>query len=187
MEKRSTNFDEAVRRIDEYNGRDPHGRELPYSKRLTDWVLKLKPDASEALCLAARAQHIGRWTVPRADYPQDRGRYLRWRETLKGFHARTAGEILREAGYGPDVVGRVQELILKKNLKNDPETQALEDGLCLVFLETQFDDLKEKVSRDKMADVVRKTWKKMSPAGREQALALPLPENKKRFIAEVVS
>lgn len=180
-------FELAIRKIDDYNGRDPHGRELPYSKRLADWVLKLKPDASEALRLAARAQHIGRWTVPRGDYPMDRSGYLRWRETLKTFHAHTAGEILREAGYGADVIDRVRALIQKKNLKNDPETQALEDGLCLVFLETQFDDLKDKVSRDKMADVVKKTWKKMSEAGRGQALALPLPENKKRFIAEVVA
>ena len=63
-------FASALRRFDEENARDPNQengrpRELLYAERLTDWVLKLAPDASEALRLAARCQHICRWQSPR--------------------------------------------------------------------------------------------------------------------------
>src|ERR1051325_5529657 len=110
-------FREAVRRFDEENAQDPKSeiidgaaqpRELVYAKRLSEWVMKLAPNASEELRLAARCQHICRWTIPRDSYPMDRAGYLRWREALKKFHAQKAGEILREAGYQEDVIRRVQ-------------------------------------------------------------------------------
>jgi hypothetical protein len=183
----------ALRKIDEYNRLDPKTdevggvifpHELVYSKRLTDWILKLKPNASEALKVAARGQHIGRWTIPREEYPMDRGGYLRWREALKQFHAKTVSDILKDCGYDETFIARVQSLILKKNLKEDSEVQALEDGLCLVFLETQFADLKNKTPDDKMKEIVRKTWKKMSELGRSAALRLHLSEDAKKFLQE---
>ncbi len=186
----------VLRKIDEYNGRDPNlddvngavgPRELTYSRRLTDWVAKLRPDASEALRIAARGQHIGRWTIPRERYPMDRGGYLRWREALKQFHAKTVGEILQEAGYDAAFIARVQGMILKKNFKEDPEGQALEDGLCLVFLEKQFEDLKNRTPDEKMKEIVRKTWKKMSVQGRDMALGLPLPAEAKQFLKEALA
>ena len=112
-------------------------RELLYAQRLTGWVLRLCPDASEELRLAARCQHICRWEIPRNSYPMTRAGYLKWRADLKKFHAQKAGEILREAGYDETAIRRVQELNLKKNFPDDPETRVLEDALCLVFLQFQ--------------------------------------------------
>jgi hypothetical protein len=43
---------------------------------------------------------------------------------------------------------------------------------CLVFLEHYFADFASKHERDKLIDIVRKTWAKMSPAGRAAALEL---------------
>src|SRR6516225_10133101 len=89
-------FDAALRRFDEENSRDPNleeteggaqPRELLYSKRLTEWLLRLCPEASEELRLAARCQHLCRWMIPRESYPMTRPGYLRWREELKRFHA----------------------------------------------------------------------------------------------------
>lgn len=189
--KDSDRYGLVLRKIDEYNGRDPNSetvdgvlfpRELVYSKSLTDWVLKLKPDASEALRIAARGQHIGRWTIPRDQFEMDRGGYLRWREALKQFHAKTVGEILQEAGYDAAFVERVRSMILKKNFKEDPEVQALEDGLCLVFLEKQFAELKSKTPDEKMKEIVRKTWRKMSGLGQALALKLPLSPEAKQFL-----
>jgi len=174
-------LDAALRRFDEENARDPnvervasvaHPRELIYAQWLTEWVLKLSPDASEALRLAARCQHLCRWMVPRASYPMTRAGYLKWREGLKHFHAQKAGEILREVGYPEEVIARVQSLNLKKDLAQDPEVQVLEDALCLVFLEHQFGDLARKTTDDKMVNALQKAWKKMSPAA--QVLALKL-------------
>lgn len=185
-----------MRRFDEENSRDPNQeiidglarpRELAYAERLTEWVLRLAPAASEALRLAARCQHICRWQVPRHSYPMDRAGYLKWRSDLKKFHAETSGKILREVGYSEDTVRRVQELNLKLNLRSDPETQILEDGLCLVFLQYQFAGLAAKTAPEKMVTAVQKSWGKMSPAARAAALKLNYTEMEQRLLASALN
>jgi hypothetical protein len=188
-------FLEAWRRFDEENGRDPnlvvvdevaHPQELLYAKRLTDWVLRLNPEASEPLLLAARSQHICRWTIPRHTYEMTRVGYLRWRSDLKQFHADKAGEILQEVGYDPETIAKVRDLNLKKQLGRDPDCQVLEDALCLVTLQYQLADLVAKTERSKMIEILRKTWKKMSPFGREHALTLSFSEEEKVVIEEAL-
>ena len=174
-------FATALRRFDEENSRDPkveiadgatHPRELIYARWLTDWVLKFSPDASEPLRLAARCQHLARWRIPRDSYPMTRPGYLQWRADLKKFHAQKAGEILRAVGYDDDTIRRVQELNLKKNFPNDPESRVLEDALCLVFLERQLAALAAKSDDAKMINALQKSWKKMTPAAHAKALKL---------------
>ncbi len=174
-------FTAAIRRFDEENARDPNTevvegasrpRELLYARRLTDWVLRLKPDASEPLRLAARCQHLCRWMIPRASYEPSRAGYLKWRTALKKFHAEKAGAILREIGYGEDVIARVQGLNLKKNFPADPDSRVLEDALCLVFLEFQLADLADRTADDKLVNALKKSWQKMTPQAREQARLL---------------
>jgi hypothetical protein len=188
-------FQKAIDNFDAENARDPntefadgasHPRELLYARRLTGWVLKLAPDASEALRLAARCQHICRWMIPRSSQPMTRSGYLRWRNQLKEFHASKAGEILREAAYSDDLIARVRDLNLKKNFPEDPESRILEDALCLVFLEFQLADLVRKTAEDKIINAVRKTWQKMTPAAREHAGALSLGEKEKSLIARAL-
>lgn len=174
-------FDTALRRFDEENSKDlnleivdgeKQPRELVYARWLTDWVLKLSPDASEELRLAARCQHLRRWEIPRSSYPMDRPGYLKWRADLKKFHAEKAGEILREVGYPESVITRVQELNLKKNFPADAECRVLEDALCLVFLEHQLTDFAAKTADDKVITALQKSWKKMTPAAHAEALNL---------------
>jgi hypothetical protein len=187
----SVTFQRAIDMIDAENARDPnieqsgasaHPRELLYAQRLTAWLIKLAPDASESLRLAVRCQHICRWTIPRDTYPMTRPGYLRWRSDLKNFHARKAGEILRQAGCPEDVIKKVQELNLKKNFPGDPESRILEDALCLVFLEFQLAGLAARTDEDKLINAIRKTWQKMTPAGHQHALALPFGEKEKQLI-----
>jgi hypothetical protein len=184
-------FEDALRRFDEENSLDPnretvHGetvpRELLYARRLTDWILRLAPEASEELRLAARCQHIRRWESPRSDYPMTRAGYLKWRADLKKFHAQKTGEILREYGYDEPTILRVQDLNLKKNFPADPEARILEDALCLLFLEFQLADLASRSEEDKMVNAVRKSWEKMTEAGRAAALKLDFGEQAKRII-----
>lgn len=181
----------AINRFDKENSKDPNceiengspvPRELAHANRLSDWVQRLCPNASEELLLAARCQHIRRWAIPRASYEMNRIGYLKWRSDLKAFHARTSGEILQEAGYPEQKIARVQALNLKKGLPKDSECQVLEDALCLVFLECQFAQLASKTSEDKMIDVLQKTWKKMSASGRAEALKLSYSESESRLL-----
>lgn len=176
-------FDTAIAAIDAENTEDPnvalHGsrefpKELLYAIRMTKWLERFRPDASEALRLAVRAQHVRRWEIPRTDYPEGRIGYLKWRTALKHFHAELAGRLLKEAGYDTATIGRVQALIRKEHLKQDEEAQALEDVVCLVFLESYFAEFSEKHEEEKVVVIVRKTWKKMSPTAREAALELAL-------------
>lgn len=184
-------FDEAIRRFDEANARDPNledgrPRELLYAERLSRWVNRLSPNASEPLRLAARCQHLCRWEIPRHSYPMTRAGYLKWRADLKNFHARRAGEILREAGFDAETIRRVQDLNLKKNFPADAECCVLEDALCLVFLEFQCADLAAKTTDDKMVNALKKSWGKMTETARAEALKLNYGEREKALIARAL-
>ena len=189
-------FEKAISAIDAANAVDPtliarpagpRPKELVHAELMTAWVRRLRPDASEALLLAARAQHIRRWESPRSSFPEGRTGYLRWRTQLYRFHAETAAAILREAGYGEDVAGRVSALIRKELLGRDPDAQAIEDALCLVFLELQLGEVAGKMDREKLIAVLRKTWTKMSPDARLLALELVLPEAERALVAAALA
>jgi len=189
-------FEAALQRFDAENARDPnreivgavsHSRELLYAQRLTGWVLRLRPEASEELRLAARCQHICRWEIPRSSYPMTRAGYLKWRADLKKFHAQKTGEILRETGYDESIVLRVQDLNLKKHFPDNPESRVLEDALCLVFLEYQLADLAAKTAEDKTINALQKSWAKMSDAGRAEALKLDYAPREKSLVERALN
>lgn len=189
-------FQQAIQAFDQMNAQDPnllrlggqdYPRELWYARELTRWVLQLQPNASEALRLAARSQHLERWKIPRSDFPPGRLGYLNWRKRLAHFHASRAEEILRTLHYSENMVQRVRELNLKLNIQRDLETQVLEDALCLVFLESQFAEFSEKTEKNKLVEIIQKTWKKMSSRGREIALKLDLDEAARKIVEEAIS
>jgi hypothetical protein len=177
----------AVAAIDAANADDPatievdgvvRPKEQAHAELMTAWVLRLDPDADEAQQLAARAHHLRRWAIPRAGYPEGRAGYLRWRTAQKQRHAEDVAGILAAEGYDPGTIDRVQAIVRKDGLgrSGDGAVQVHEDALCLVFLQTQFDELIERLGHDRSVEVVRKTLAKMSERGREVALGLPLSE-----------
>lgn len=189
-------FTEALSRFDAANARDPHQivvdgvsrpHELVYAERLTAWVRRLAPAASEVLRLAARCQHLCRWEIPRSSYEMNRPGYLRWRAELKKFHAAKSAEILAEVGYPPEIIQQVQDLNLKKNLGSDPECQTLEDALCLVTLQYQLTDLIRKTDPEKLVTILQKTWKKMSPQAQEAALQVPYTDEEKAVLQRALA
>lgn len=176
-------FEQAIAAIDAANADDPNRievrgetapKELAHAALVTEWVVALRPDASDALLLAARAHHLRRWSVPRTTYPAGRAGYLRWRKDLHEQHAREVGEILSGVGYDTETIDRVQNLVRKRGLGRDPEVQTLEDALCLVFLETQFHDMVERLDPETLQGVVEKTVEKMSPEAIARVSDLPL-------------
>lgn len=189
-------FVQAIRRIDQANSADPNverheGRDWPaellYSERMTRWLDRLCPEASEALRLAARAQHIRRWEIPRSSYPPGLEGYRAWRTRLYEFHADCAGQILREVGYEPATIDRVRSLLRKQRLKSDPECQTLEDVICLVFLESEFSAFAARHEPDKVVAILRRTWLKMSAMGREHAMRLNLGTRERELIGRALS
>ena len=186
-------YQQALARIDAAHAEDPEKdaagepKELVYARRMSAWLEKLAPDASEALRLAARCQHLRRWEIHRADYPEGAGGYRKWRSAEATLHARTAGKILEQQGYDPHTVQRVQALVRKENLKRDPEAQLLEDVTCLVFLENYFAGFARKHDEPTLLRILRKTWTKMSPRGRDAALALDLPPPLRAIVEKAVA
>jgi hypothetical protein len=158
-------FDRAIAAIDAANADDPTGKELRHSELATKWVRRVRPDAGEALLLAARGHHIRRWTIPRTSYPEGRRGYLRWRRDLQRQHAADLERILGGEGYDDAIVTRVQDIVQKRHLSTDPEVQAFEDALCLVFAEDQLAEFATRVDKDKLDDIIEKTKEKMSPEG----------------------
>ena len=181
--------------IDQYNGQDPnqeywehesHPKELLYSKRMTDWLSRLNPNAHESLQIAARAQHIGRWTIPRDKFSRDKKGYLKWRTQLKLFHAQKVGEIMEVNGYNAEEIKETQALIKKEKLKTNPNTQLLEDVICLVFLEYYFVTFAKTHPEEKIIQIVKKTWVKMSEKGHEYALKLKYDVNSKALLSKAL-
>ncbi|MEM1316116.1 MAG: DUF4202 family protein, partial [Pseudomonadota bacterium] len=86
--------------------------------------------------------------------------------------------IMTEAGWPEADAERVASLLRKEALKRNPETQALEDVICFVFLRWYFAPFAAKHPHDKVLDIVAKTARKMSNEARARAVEeFDLPED----------
>ena len=188
-------FTKAIAAFDAYHERDPntetedgklYPRELLYARRMTSQLERFAPDANEAVKLAARCQHIGRWEIPREKYPMEKKGYLQWRNEEKFHHAAIAEKILRECGYEDDTIGQVKSLLLKKELFTNAETQLIEDVVCLVFIQYYLDEFTAKHDDEKVVDILRKTLRKMSRAGKEAVDTLQLSAKTNSLIKRAV-
>lgn len=189
-------LENAYNAFDKANAADPNKelvsgiatpKELIYGQRMTQVLDAFAPNADLTLKLAARAQHICRWEIPRENYEMDRVGYLTWRADLKKFHAKKAGDILEKLGFTSEIIERVAFLLQKKKLKKDADTQTLEDVICLVFLEHYYEAFFQKHEDEKIIDIVQKTWRKMSDAGHEAALKLNYSEKGLSLIQKAIS
>lgn len=185
----------ALRAIDAANSGDPERiriddeewpKELGHAQLVSEWVERLLPEASDALRLAARAHHVRRWEIPRSSYPEGRKGYLRWRATLQQHHAAVVNDILEQGGYPEAFRERVQAIVRKRGLGRDPEVQVFEDALCLVFLDTQLEEIVAKLAPEKLEEVVRKTLAKMSAAAIDHAQRLSLTPESRTLLAGLV-
>ncbi|RYE28341.1 MAG: DUF4202 domain-containing protein [Sphingobacteriaceae bacterium] len=192
----SSQLQQAFARFDAYNAADPnqeisegktYPKEVLYAERMTKKLNDYAPNAPEYMQLAVRCQHIGRWEIARDTYPMDRAGYLVWRSQLKIHHTKIAEPILQDCGYDEETIEKVKALLLKKQLKQNPDTQLIEDVICLVFVEFYLDDFASQHSEEKMVDVVRKTLKKISENGIAEALKIPVSAYVKSLLMQAAS
>ncbi len=170
---------DAAHAADPQRAADGRAAELVYADRMEAWVERLVAPATPALRLAARAQHLERWLVPRTTFPEGRAGYLTWRRSLYTRQAERARELLLAAGIDAAEAADVATWVSKTGLRTNLGTQALEDAACLVFLENEIGAFAARHAdypREKFVDILRKTWRKMSPAAQAAAAALPLPD-----------
>jgi len=188
-------YDHAVAAIDAANADDPNtvdvrGQTWPlaeiHGRLATEWVERLRPDADDMVRLAARAHHLRRWEVPRSSYPDGKAGYLRWRRDQKQRHADDVTELLAAAGYADDEIDRVGALIRRDRLSTDPDAQLVEDAACLVFIETQLADMVPRFERDHLLEVIRKTARKMTPAGLAAVGNIDLGDTERQLLTDAL-
>ena len=161
--------------------------ELHYAQKMSHYLSLRNPTASESLKLAVRAQHLRRWEVPRDSYPMTRPGYHAWRTFLKKRQAEIAQGMCVEAGCAQEDADRVAALIRKEDLKEDEETQVLEDVACLVFLDDQFEDFEKQHDEAKIVKILQKTWGKMSDGGHELALGISMSDRARELVKKALS
>jgi hypothetical protein len=181
---------DAAHAADPKRTTDGRPAELVYADRMEGWVVRLGPDAAPLLRLAARCQHLERWRVPRTDFPEGKAGYLTWRRSLYHKQADRAAELLVSAGVSAAEAGEVATWVSKAGLKTNPGTQALEDAACLVFLENEIETFAAQHAdypRGKFVDIIRKTWKKMSPPAQDLAKTIALTPAIGALVTEAIS
>jgi hypothetical protein len=192
----NTKYEATLALIDQAHAQDPrkividgHSEpfELHYSQKMSHYLEKRLPNPPDTLRLAIRAQHLRRWEVPRNSYAMNKQGYYGWRTYLKKRQADVARQMCLESGYSTEDAERVAALIRKENLKKDEETQVLEDVACLVFLDEQFVEFEKLHDEEKIIDILRKTWVKMSERGHELALEISISERAKSLVMKALS
>lgn len=182
--------------IDAENKQDPNseladGQSFPkeylYGLRMSEQQREFVPAASELLQIACRAQHIKRWSIARASYPMGRAGYQRWRTDLGAFHGDLTAELMAKVGYSEDEQAAIKDLLLKKQLKRNPEVQALEDVICLVFMRYYLADFASRHTEEKLVGIIQKTWAKMSSEGQATALKLTLSDEVSALVGKALN
>ena len=188
-------FEKAITTFDAYNLNDPHqekvdgklvSKEVLYAQRMSQRLDDFYPAAPEYLKLAAHCQHIGRWEIPRESYAMDKKGYLQWRNVLKIHHAKLAEQILASCRYDQATIDKVKFLLVKKELYTNSDTQALEDVICLVFIEYYLEEFTEKHEPQKVVDILQKTLRKMTPRAIEAAGGIPMSERIKLLLHQAL-
>ncbi|MEW5962312.1 MAG: DUF4202 domain-containing protein [Pseudomonadota bacterium] len=199
MSETTPRFAAVTKAIDAANADDPRQTvvggtprpfEVVYSERMSARLTSMYPDASELLRIAARAQHIRRFDIPRNRYAEGRDGYNQWRKACREHHGELVTRLMRDAGYGDDDISHVVAIVKKEQLKKDRDSQALENVVDVVFLEHYLDEFLAKYAAyddDKIVDILGKTLRKMSPKGHAAALALPMPERTRRLVEAAVA
>lgn len=191
-----TPFQRAMAELDALHAEDPRrveveGESLPlelwHAGRMSAWLERVMEAPSELVQIAARAQHLQRWQVPRNEYPEGRVGYLTWRRDQGKRAGDTTARVMEAAGYPAEEAAEVSRMIRKQGLGRDPGTQAVEDCACLVFLENYFADFSKQVEHDHLVRIVQMTWKKMSPRAHELALTLPMSDEARAVVEEALA
>ena len=194
MSNATDRYDTVIKETDELNAADPRRiidgpssrpREVVYAERMSACLLRLYPDASEELRIAARAQHICRWQIPRGGYPAGRDGYNAWRTACREHHAKLISGIMGRHGYAADQIAKVAKVIRKEELKRDAESQALENIAAVVFVQYELEDFigaHASYDDDKFVGILKKTLRKMDATGHAALADLPLAANVQRIV-----
>jgi hypothetical protein len=139
--------------------------ELLYSNRMLAVLEKVAPDASFELKLAAKCQHISRWSIPRATFPVGKKGYYDWRAAIMAHQLNVSTSVLKQAEINDQSIEIIVDVLKNKADKTNQNASIIEDTACLTFIKWylvpftgQFDAAKAKI-------ILQKTAGKMSERG----------------------
>jgi hypothetical protein len=164
----------AIELIDKVHNQDPTSdtidgvkikAELLYSNRMLSVLEKVAPDASLELKLAAKCQHISRWSIPRATFSMDKKGYYQWRAAIMEHQLSVTTSVLKQAEINDQRIEIIVDALKNKADKTNLNASIIEDTACLTFIKWylvpfagQFDAVKAKI-------ILQKTAGKMSERG----------------------
>jgi hypothetical protein len=93
---------------------------------------------------------------------------------------------MKEVGYDDGQIGALRSILLKEGLRTNSDMQTMENALCLVFLEFQYEDFLDLHDEEKMIRILKKSWGKMSEPGRQAALGLRFSEKGATLIGKAL-
>jgi hypothetical protein len=167
--------------IDAANSADPKSEDgAPaarlYGERMSAMLALFRPDASDLVKIAARGQHIERWSLPRDAYPAGKAGYYAWRNAAKKMHAERVGALMEEAGYSAEQIAATQAMVRKDDLRANADAQTVEDVASLVFLKHYGVDFASDRTPEQLIDILAKTMRKMSPQAIAFAGKIGMPD-----------
>ncbi|KAK6502280.1 hypothetical protein TWF506_002863 [Arthrobotrys conoides] len=182
--------------IDDAHREDPSGQEIIYADNVENYlrILVAPEEPTNVQIIAARCQHLRRFLHPRSTYPDGKPGYLRWRRDLYTIQANYSTTLLSPLSLPETELEEISAAVAKKDLliksKVHPTTVLLEDAAVLVFLSNEVEGFKkqhEEYDEEKWVGIVKKTWRKLSDRGKEEAgKLLPGLEEGLRAVVERV-
>ena len=169
-----TQYTTAVELINSVHNQDPNSEtidgvelkaELLYSERMLAILEKVAPDASFELKLAAKCQHMSRWSIPRATFSMDKKGYYQWRAAIMEHQLNVSSSVLKQAEINEPSIEIIVDALKNKADKSNINASIIEDTACLTFIKWYLVPFAGQFDPEKAKIILQKTAGKMSERG----------------------
>lgn len=159
---------QVEKEIEKIIANSPCEEDPVHSKSVRNWVLKLKPDASEALQIAALAHDIDRGINGKEKIKNiDK---FRW-EQVKGIHGKRSAkiicDILKKYKYDKKIIDRVKYLVERHEVGGDEDAEVLKDADGISFFDYNVYFHFRDLGKEKTIEKIRYTFKRSSKKARQ--------------------
>lgn len=160
--------------------------EFLYGKRMLKTLELVSPESSYAMKLAVQCQHLQRWGVPRSSYTYDRRGYHEWRREVMKYQLEQTINLLSSISIDEIDIKWIAQVINAQENKADSNGLIIMDTACLVFLKWYMEPFAKKHESEKVLDILKKTFRKMSTDAQNLISKLDLPESSLQVLNQAI-
>lgn len=179
-----TPFELLQKEIESMLPQSPLDFELPHARRVLQWVLKLKPDADEALQIAALAHDMERAITGITE--KDLQDYTKINEFKKEHAARSAHyitQILTQHHYPLETIEKVRHLVENHECGGDAETNILMDADSLAYFDYNIPSYLKRNGRERAQEKIKFMYSRLSAEAKKLVWQIPFDD---QAIAQLV-